>query len=177
LERFSIDEDLIKSIGWTWWHENVLALSDRPKHINRDAEGRLHCENGSSIEYRDGWALYHWHGVSIPKEWVTGDKPKAKDALTWENIEQRRAACEIVGWATIMSELNAVTIDEDGDAEIGTLLEAEIPDSGKERFLQVRCGTGRVFILPVPRDMKTAIQANAWTWGLEPHQYKPEIRT
>ena len=178
LERFTIDEDLIKSVGWTWWHENVLVLSDRPKHIKRDAEGRLHCENGSSIEYRDGWALYHWHGVSIPKEWVTGKKPTASEAITWANVEQRRAACELVGWVNILSQLNAKTIDIDDD-DIGTLLEVEIPDSGKEKFLQVKCGTGREFALPVPRNMKTALEANAWTYGFDDVKQfiKPEVRT
>lgn len=83
LERFEIDETLCKSCGWVWWHENVLAISDRPSHIKRDEAGRLHCENGASIAYRDGWSLYHWHGVSIPSEWVTGKPPTAKEALTW----------------------------------------------------------------------------------------------
>ena len=177
LEKFKVNESLVQSCGWTWWHENVLAISDRPAEIHRDQEGRLHAEKGASIVYRDGWSLYHWHGVSIPKEWVTGMPPSAKDALTWSNIEQRRAACEIVGWASILQQLNAKVIDEDGDEEIGTLLEATIPDSGKERFLSVKCGTGRSFVLPVPRDMKTAIQANAWTYGLDPKEFSPEVRT
>ena len=177
LERISINEDLVTSCGWTWWHENILVISDRPKKINLDAEGRLHCENGPSIEYRDGWSLYNWHGVYIPKEWVTTKKPTAKEALTWEDIEQRRAACEILGWANVLKELDAKTIDEDGDPEIGTLVECSIPDSGKERFLRVLCGTSREFVIPVPRQMKTAIEANSWTWGLSSEEYKPEVRT
>ena len=177
-ERFSVNQDIVKSCGWTWWHENILVISDRPLHINRDAEGRLHCENGASISCRDGWSLYHWHGVSIPKEWVTGKPPTAKEALTWENIEQRRAATEIVGWNNVLKELNAKIINKDDDPEVGTLLEAEIPDSGIERFLQVKCGTGRDFVLPVPPDMKTALEANLWTYGLDPDKsFLPEVRT
>ena len=177
LERMSINEDLVTSCEWTWWHENVLVVSDRPKKINLDAEGRLHCENGPSIEYRDGWSLYHWHGVSIPEEWIMVGKPTAKEALTWENIEQRRAACEIVGWTNVLKELDAETIDEDGDPEIGTLIECIIPNSGRERFLRVLCGTSREFVIPVPREMSTAIEANSWTWGLSSEEYKPEVRT
>jgi hypothetical protein len=178
LERFEIDETLCKTCGWVWWHENVLAISDRPNYIKRDDAGRLHCESGASIEYRDGWSLYHWHGVSIPREWVTGNPPSAKEALTLDNIEQRRAACEICGWNNIISQLSAKVIDEDGDPEIGTLLEVDIPDSGKERFLKVLCGTKREFALSVPREMQTAIQAQAWTYGLNPDDFqKPEIRT
>jgi hypothetical protein len=179
LEKFEITEKLVKSCGWTWWHQNVLAISDRPSVINLDVNGRLHCENGPSIAYRDGWSLYHWHGVSIPGEWVTGRKPSAKDALTWANIEQRRAACEIVGWANVLEQLNARSIDIDGDPEVGELLEADIPDSGKERFLKVRCGTGREFVIPVPREIETALQGNLWTYGIDANDrsFIPEIRT
>lgn len=179
LDRFEIDEDLARSCGWVWWHENVLAISDRPSEIHRDDEGRLHCETGPSIAYRDGWSLYHWHGVSVPSEWITNHASVTpKMALTWENIEQRRAAIEIVGWDKIIDQLNAKVIDEDVDPEIGTLIEAKIPDIGKERFLRVRCGTGRSFCLPVPPNMKTALEAQSWTWGLDEKTFKkPEVRT
>jgi len=66
LERSKIDEDLIRSCGWIWWHENVLAISDRPSAINRDAQGRLHGESGPSIAFRDGRSLWHSHGVPVP---------------------------------------------------------------------------------------------------------------
>jgi len=92
-------------------------------------------------------------------------------------MEQRRAACEIIGWKRILEELDAKVIDEDGDPEIGILLEADIPDSGTERFLKVRCGTGREFVLPVPRHVNTALEANAWTWDMEDYEYRPEART
>ena len=74
IERFEIEEVLIKNCGWVWWHENVLVISDRPSVINRDEQGRLHCETGPSIAYRDGWQLHHWHGTSIPREWIDDRK-------------------------------------------------------------------------------------------------------
>jgi hypothetical protein len=179
LSKLAVNEDLVKSCGWVWWHQNVLAISDRPKHLSRDEVGRLHCENGPSIQYRDGWALYNWHGVSIPAEWIEDKKNlSAKTAITWPNIEQRRAACEIIGWTKILKELNAKVIDKDDDPEIGSLLEVDLPDSGKERFIHVLCGTGREFAIPVPKDCgDTALEANAWTYGLDAKTFKPEVRT
>ncbi|WP_297463051.1 DUF6745 domain-containing protein [Ferrovum sp.] len=177
-KRLEINEALVSSVGWTWWHENVLVLSDRPKIINRDDQDRLHCENGPSMEYRDGWALYHWHGVSIPKEWVSGQKPTAREAISWPQIEQRRAACEIVGWANIIEELDARIIDTDDDPEVGILLECAIPDAGNQRFLKVICGTGRSFVLPVPPSCETALEGNLWTYGIDAHRsFIPEVRT
>ena len=82
LERHEIDETLAKTCGWTWWHENVLAISDRPEFLNRDESGRLHAETGPSIKYRDGWALHHWHGVFV-EPWII-EQPAL---ITVEKIE------------------------------------------------------------------------------------------
>ena len=102
----------------------------------------------------------------------------AKIALGQENTEKRRAACEIVGWAKILKDLNAKTINVDAP-QIGTLVEVDLPDSGKEKFLRVMCGTGREFAIPVPREIETALQANLWTYGIDKadKSFLPEIRT
>jgi len=163
--------------GFRVMHEEFCVVSDRPELLKVDDQNRPHAEAGPSHRWRDGWSLYHWHGVAIPGEWVTGAPPSAAEALNWPNVEQRRAACEIVGWARILDQLNAKVINRNDNTEIGELLEVSIPDSGKERFLRVRCGTGRSFCLPVPREMKTALQANAWSYGLSPEELTPEVRT
>lgn len=175
-KNFAYYEQASREGGFRFMHEEFCMVCDFPKTLKKDAQNRPHCEDGPSHEWRDGWRLYHWHGVRIPDKWLSGKKPTAAEAISWPNIEQRRAACEIVGWSNILKELSSKVIDKD-DPEIGTLLECEIPDSGKERFLQVMCGTGREFVLPVPREMKSALEANAWTYGLDKLSFKPEVRT
>lgn len=158
-------------------HEEFCMVSDFPETLKVDEENRPHSETGPSHKWRDGWSLYHWHGTVVPSDWIEGT-PSAAEVLQAENIEQRRAGCEIVGWDTILSELNAKTIDQDEDPEIGTLLEVDLPDAGRERFLRVTCGTGRTFAIPVPPEMTTALQANSWTYGFDSGDFiKPEIRT
>jgi hypothetical protein len=172
--------EMTESCGFYWTLDDICFVSERPSEIHRDGEGRLHSEAGMSIRYAGtGWGLYHWHGTKVPGEWIT-DRAKLtpKIALTWTNIEQRRAACEILGWDRILTELKAKTIDLDGDPEIGELIEVELPEIGREKFLRVLCGTKRQFALPVPPTMKTALEAQAWTWGLDKKTFiKPEIRT
>ena len=160
-------------------HEKFCIVSDFPEVLKIDDQNRAHGQEGPSHKWRDGWSLYHWHGVAVPEHWIMNKESlTAKEAITWENIEQRRAACEILGWAKILRELNAKVINEDGDPEIGTLVEVELPDIGKEKFLRVLCGTKREFALPVPPDMKTALQAQSWTWGLDEKDFTiPEVRT
>ena len=166
----------------SWWmaYDGLCIISDRPRTLSFDAERRLHSETGPAIAFSDGWGVHAWHGTRIPAEWIE-DKASltAKTALTWKNIEQRRSACEILGWNAVLTELKAKTIDKDAEPEIGELVEVTIPDVGKERFLRVTCGTGRQFALPVPPTMKTALQANAWTYGIDDAAkfVKPEVRT
>jgi len=162
--------------GWIMPYTYICFASERPEYLHLDENRRLHCETGPAIRYSDGFEIYAWHGTQFPKEWIK-TKPSASDALYWNNTEQRRVACEMVGWDAILNQLDAVTIDKNKDPEIGELLCVDIPGIGEEKFLRVHCGTGRQFALPVPPKMKTALQANAWTWGLSPRQYKPEVRT
>jgi len=143
----------------------------------RDDQNRIHRETGPAIVWGDIRQCW-WHGTKVPSEWIEDtDNVDSKLALNHPNIEERRALCEILGWDKIIKQLNPVSIDKDEDPEIGELLEVDLPDSGKERFLKVLCGTGRTFVIPVPREMKTANQANASTYGLDITEFNPEIRT
>lgn len=180
LEKITGLLELTQHTGWYNAYEDVVVFQHRPEYIKMDDTNRLHCENGPAIRYRDGYSIYSWHGTRIPSEWIENKKSLTPEiALTWSNIEQRRCAAEILGWDNVIQQLNSVVIDEDGDPEIGTLLEVDIPEIGREKFLRVKCGTGRMFCIPVPPDMKTAIEAQAWTWDLTVEDFGvgPEIRT
>jgi hypothetical protein len=157
------------NLEWCWQIEDLRPLSSLTKLTWLNVS---HC-----WKVRDKTPLFALRKLSL--KWCE-KPPSAKEALLWSNMEDRRIIIEHIGWLNILKELNTRVIDEDGDPEIGILLEAEIPDAvflGRERFLQVRCGTGRTFVLPVPPHVKTALEANAWTWGLEDYEYKPEVRT
>jgi hypothetical protein len=186
--------ELAHYCGWLNVYEDVVVMQDRPERIKFDEQNRLHCQDGPAIRYRDGYSVYAWHGVRVPAKWI--DDPNgltAQEALKVPNMEQRRAACEILGWAKILKDLKAKVIDEDVDPEIGTLVEVNIPEIGKERFLKVLCGTGREFAIPVPafenvtdaktgkskrKAINTALEANAWTFGLPADMLRDlEVRT
>ena len=176
--------NLAECSNWIFAIDKIAFCSHKPKKIEI-ADGtrndELHTEVSPNIEYPDGYGTYFWHNIQVPGFFINKNlsrKLDAQTALTWPNIEQRRCACEILGWDNILKELDCTVIDEDVDPEVGKLLEVTIPDIGKERFLQVLCGTGRTFALPVPPNMTTALQAQAWTWDLGEFEFKkPEVRT
>lgn len=171
--------ELAQHCGWISFYDTDVIVQERPSAIRFDDQRRIHSEVGPVIEYSDGFAIYAWHGVVIPAKWIVNRKElSAKTALTWVNMEQRRSACEIVGWARILRELDATVIDSDEDLMIGTLIEVVIPELGKEKFLKVLCGTGREFAIPVPPTVMTALEANAWTFNLDGDMLrKLEVRT
>jgi hypothetical protein len=166
-------EDTDTSCGWWWPHKEFCIVSDRPSKIRMDDRGRLHSASGPAIEWRDGWSLSFWHGQNVPHEWITHpEKLDPELALNHENAEMRRCVAEILGWKRVLERLDTKVIDTDRDPEIGQLLEVELHGN-----LKVRCGTGREFVLPVPPEMTRALEANAWTYGLNPGDLQLEART
>lgn len=169
------DEDLIKKLDimeeisvqceWWWPYEGVVYVSQKAVYVKWDDSQRLHCENGPSVLYEDGFALYDWHGQPIPEAWVTGNPPSIHEALNWPNMDQRAAACEIVGWANILDHEGCRTLEDSGNPVWGKLVEIDIPDVGRERFLYALCGTGRKFALPVPQTIKTVDEAQSALHG------------
>jgi hypothetical protein len=216
LERFEIDEALMKSCGWTWWHQNILAISDRPAVINRDERGRLHCENGPSIAYRDGWKLYHWHGVVIPEYVIERPKKISVPGIEGEkNAEVRRVMLERYGIARFLKDAGAKLIHQDHAGQLfrkeltddeplvmvrvlnptpepdGTLSESEARAAFGDAMVDanltsmVRIGFAQRFENPrfkeyfirVHPGCKTAQEAVAWTFGMKPADYRPQIET
>lgn len=171
--------EICRSAGYYWPNKNFIMVCERPHGIKKDDQGRLHSETGPAIDYGDTFKLYFWHGVSVPKNWIMNKSSiNPQDVLLTSNIEQRRAGCEILGWNKILEQLNAVCINKHPDPMVGELLEVTLPDAGEERFLKVLCGTNREFALPVPKEVNTALEAQAWTWGLNTKDFiVPEVRT
>ncbi len=172
-------QDTCESACWWWPHTDFVMVCERPTQINRDTQGRLHSATGPAIVWPDGWGVHSWHGTTVPAKWIEqGVALDPSEVLTHRNVEQRRAGAEIIGWKNILAKLNPRVIDKDYDPQIGTLLEVDLPDAPGERFLQVRCGTGRDFVLPVPREYNTALEANAATYNVPPQLLRQiEVRT
>jgi len=132
-----------------------------PDEIHFNERRQFHSTTRPCIAFReDGFEVYCFNNITVPKSWVTDkENVDVMEILKTPNLERRNAGCNLVGWARILAKLNAILIDED-DPEVGSLYEASLPGSTrKERFLKVRCGTGRDFVVCVPSSTETAIDA------------------
>ena len=170
--------DMMESGHYIWPFEGVCFASERPTMIHVDDQGQSHCETGPSVEYESGWGPYCWHGTVIPSEWITDKPPTAAEAITWYNMTQRRAACEMVGWVNILEGLNVKVLATHQSWKAGELVEVDIPDIGKEKYLRTTCGTRKIDALPVPQDMETVEQCQRWLNRTPDNiSFIPELRT
>lgn len=175
--KLALWQRLIAASGWWFPFEHVVVCADRPRVIRLDDRRVLHCETGPALECRDGHQIFAWHGTTIPDKWITERQSlKPETALTWPNIEQRRCAAEIIGWALVIGSLKHTVIDRDKDPLIGTLVEVSLPDAGRQKFLLVHCPTGRDFALVAYSSAKTALEANAASYGLTINDFQIEAR-
>jgi len=81
--------------GFRVMHEEFCIVSDFPEILKVDEQNRPHNEHGPSHRWRDGFEIYHLHGVRFPKELylkVVGRELSAKDVLKIEDIDQRTQA-------------------------------------------------------------------------------------
>ncbi len=94
-ERATAYRKVCESVNYVWANSHFVMVCARPTKINRDALGQLHSDREKSIEYPDGWGLYHLHGVSFHKElWekVTSRKMPFAEILAIKDIDQRKQA-------------------------------------------------------------------------------------
>ncbi len=170
--------DFAKYSGWALLFDDLIVLTRKPVEIKFDEDKLTHCEDGLAIRYADNTGVAAWHGTTIPQEWIFDKSTITPEVLfQWDNVEQRRCACEILGWATVLDNLKATVINEDSDPTIGTLLEVDLPDSGKERFLvALDPNVAEKVGIPVPYEMTTALEANSWTYGIDKFDFKPSFR-
>jgi hypothetical protein len=171
-----------RNAGWWWPSEDLAILTDRPKQIHRDDLGRLHCENGPALQYRDGWTIYAWRGVRVPASLIESHWDFAR-IMQEPNHSIRRCAIDKMGWDRFVSEAEleqvGPTVPDPGNP--GYFLSLyELPyvvDDLKLRLLICDNGTPEAdghrhrFGLTVPATLEDPLSAVAWTFDVDPAHY------
>jgi hypothetical protein len=182
VERLHGLMELTRSAGWWWWPaRGAVVLSERPEELQLDEQGRLHAVRGPALRYPDGWALWAWHGVRVPR--VVIENPEslpAADVLAEADVEVRRIMIDRVGPERLIRDGGARRVAED---ESGILWRLDLAEDEPLVCVEVRDATlgrdaaFRRYVLRVPPDVRTARAAVAWTFGVETGEYRPAIET
>ena len=182
-QNAKLDLWLSQSRSCHWWfpYRGIVLASERHNVLHVDDAGRLHCEDGPAVAYPDGWGVWSWHGVRVPQQVIEQPQLIAVPQIDGErNAELRRVLMERYGHERYLRDSGAKAIQQDAR---GTLYRKEIPDDEPLVMVKVRNSTpepdGSVkdYWLRVPPTMKTASEAVAWTFGVEPAEYAPAVET
>ena len=170
-ERLRLWEDTTYC-GWLICYENICFISDRAITINKDSQGRLHCEDGPALAYSDGYALWMIHGHPVPANAITDPKSITLDQISKEqNAETRRILIERFGASRYLTESGATLVDHDivplVKGGVPQLPRALMKDSGGLLWLVATDGsTNRVYHMPVMEHVRTCREAHESISGL-----------
>lgn len=102
--------------GFRFIHEKFCMVCDFPEILTVDDQNRPHNASGPSHRWRDGWSLYHWHGVRVEEdrafvitnpECITAEMIDVED-----NSELKRVMLERFGYERYLKETGATVVDE-----------------------------------------------------------------
>ena len=158
--------------------DEVLLVPRARVHLRRE---QLHAEHGPAICWPDGPSRWFWNGVEVDRHVV--EEPSlitTEEILAERNSEVRRVLIERYTPGRFLEDVKAAPIHQD---PFGTLYRFTVLD--REPLVMVKLlnstpepdGSRKVYLLRVPPDMTTAHAAVAWTFGLRPEEYQPQIET
>jgi hypothetical protein len=177
------DDILNSGIFCSIQFDKACIVSEFPIKISRNEASQLHCEDGSAIEFADGYKQYFWKGVNVPEHVIMNpDSVTDKEFVGIENMELKRSYMEILGAERMANifELEEIGYDLDQYGYPMKLLKTkkEFFDGEKMTMLSVVCpSTERKYMLSVPPDITDVWEAVAWTFGKTKETYKPDIET
>ncbi len=176
--------NLAKSCSWFWCYENYCFVSDRPEKLSFNTQNRLHCEDGPAVRWIDGWEIYYWNGIEVPKQWILDKNSITKETIINEkNAEKRRCIREIIGTKRYANLIDIKEIDKDHvNGQDVILYRTEKKDDIINEYIyyvNVTChSTLRQYFLCIPKEAaKNAWSAVAWTFKMNEKEYKPIIET
>jgi hypothetical protein len=166
---------LAANVGWLQPHARTCWLSERPEVLRGDVGDRLHGADGPALRFRDGWSVWAWRGVEVPRQMIEHPEALTLAAIDEEaNVQIRRCMIEIMTPQRYVASGGAVRIAED---ETGVLWRKNFLHADAWAAVEVinatpeADGTRRHFFLQVPPNLQTAREAVAWTYGMRPEVY------
>jgi hypothetical protein len=156
--------DLAKHCGWWSPYDTRAIVQHRCTRYMKDAEDRLHAEDGPSVEWPDGTKLWDIHGIEVNEQIVMRPETQTvQQILSESNGDVRAIRIERFGWPRFLYETKAECIDNRKNEVEGTL-EALYRSPTGELRLVATCPTGRVFTLPLDgrAPVTTCEQAQVW---------------
>jgi hypothetical protein len=166
---------LAASLGWLQPHAHTCWLAERPNLLRGDARDRPHDAEGPALRYPDGWSMWAWKGVDVPRWVIEAPQTITLASIDAEsNVQVRRCMIEILTPQIYVAQGGADRVAED---ETGILWRKTWLSFDAWAAVEVinatpePDGTRKHFFLQVPAHIRTAREAVAWSYGLSANAY------
>jgi hypothetical protein len=161
---------------WLWWvlPATVVAV---PRPAIRIVDDRLHCPDGPAVWWPDGTRYWYWRGVRVPEHVIMRPNELTAPQIWGEpNIEVRRVMIERIGMARFLCLCgDPPPAHED---HTGKLYRVHLPDDEPVTLVRVTDpSTRREYFLRVPPTVRSAREAVAWTFNMDPDAWAPLVET
>lgn len=180
-EQYQVWQKIQISGAEVLMHEAFCIVSDFPEFVRLDDGNRPHCEDGPSVSWRDGSALYDWHGVRVTRQIIEAPHTlSVSQILSERNVEVRRIMIQRYGLDRFITAVRARVVQKD---KFGVLYRYESADDEPIAVVKVKNstpepdGTFKEYHLRVPPGTKTAKEGVSWTFGFREEEYGPAFQT
>lgn len=151
-----------------WWVNGFLHRENGPAKEYAEGskewwlEGRLHREDGPAILWCNGVRGWYIQGVEVNEKIVMEPQSIGFDDIqACENSEVRSIMIDRYGWLRYLGDSRAIIVDQRHN-DIENTKEILFKTDKNGLRLVVTCPTGRVFVLRVPKNVKTCVDAQKW---------------
>lgn len=148
-EKYQPWEDCAIHGSFRFLHEKFCIVADFPVTLKADSNSRPHCEDGPSYEWRDGWKLYHWHGMRVSEQIIEQPESITAEAISQEaNQEVRRVMIERMGWTRFCAVTQMRVLHRDRlEAKFPTVPVSDLVEPGTRFVTEYRDGVEEAELL------------------------------
>lgn len=145
----------------------------------------LHNESGPAVVWWDGTEEWRWQGTQVPMDVVLNPESLApEDIIREKNTQVREVMLRRYGPKNLFDKLAAEVVGEDKDKygnprqllriDLGHTEQFNRPQATIIQAVKVRCPSTKLeYLLMVPPNVRTPLEAVAWTFNMRPEQYAP----
>src|SRR5579859_1394794 len=103
-----------ENVGWLQPHAHICWLSERPELLCGDVSDRLHHATGPALRFRDGFSVWFWRGVEVPRSMIEQPETITLEAIDKQtNVQVRRCMIEIMTPQRYVASGGAICVAED----------------------------------------------------------------
>jgi hypothetical protein len=137
---------------------DACIVSRRP-HTVKWVNDQLHCDDGPSVEFDDGFKLWSLNGVPVDEQIVMRPETQTLEQLQDEPSPDLQAIrIERYGWPRYLREIGAKLVDFRHNEVEDTMESLFELDNGSLRLV-ASCPTGRIFTWFIPEGVTTCAEA------------------